>query len=293
MSELPATEGVSARYAEIETWPPGAMLDALLENQMAAVAAVRTALPAIEVAAIAATARLRAGGRLAYAGAGTSGRIAVQDGAELPPTFNWPRDRLVLLMAGGPGALIAAAEGAEDDAGTMDANSLVAGDVLLGVAASGTTPYTIACIRSARAAGALTIALANSEGAPLLAAAEHAILLPTGPEPIAGSTRMGAGTAQKVALNLFSTLLMTRLGRVYRGRMIDMHASNVKLRQRAVRMLMELEGVGAPAAMDALAACDGRMKPAVLVLRGMTPEDAVAALSAAGDDLRRVPGLAT
>jgi N-acetylmuramic acid 6-phosphate etherase len=247
---------------------------------------VRPALPAIEAAALAAAARMRAGGRLAYAGAGTSGRIAIQDGAELPPTFDFPRDRLSMLMAGGEAALMRAAEGAEDEASGMDAANLTAADVLVGVAASGATPYTIGCIRIARSAGALTIGIANSPAAPLLTAAEHAILLPTGPEPVAGSTRLGAGTAQKVALNLFSTLLMTRLGRIYRGQMVDMRATNTKLRHRAVRMLCKLANVGTTDAEAALASADGRLKVALLVLRGMAPAVAEKALAEAGGDLR-------
>ncbi len=287
-AQLPSTEGVSPRYADIETWPSGAMLDAMLENQLAAVAAVRPALSALEAAAMAAVARLRTGGRLAYAGAGTSGRIAVQDGAELPPTFDFPRDRLLLRMAGGDGALVRAAEGAEDEPSGRDAAGLGAADVLVGVAASGTTPYTIGCIRVARAAGALTVGIANSPDAPLLAAAEHSILLPTGPEPIAGSTRLGAATAQKVALNLFSTLVMTRLGRVYRGQMVDMLASNAKLRRRAVRMLCGLAGTEATEAAAALEEAGGRLKVALLLLRGMQLDAAEQALAAAEGDLRRI-----
>ena len=290
MSDLPSTEGASPRYADIETWPPATILDALLESQLAAVAAVRTALPAIEAAALAAESRLRAGGRLAYAGAGTSGRIGVQDGAELPPTFNWPRDRLVLLIAGGPAALLSAVEGAEDDTTGADVAKLAPADVLLGVAASGGTPYTLSCIEAARARGALTIGFANNAGSPLLRAAEHPILLPTGPEPVAGSTRLGAGTAQKVALNLFSTLLMTRLGHVYRGRMVDMAAGNAKLRRRAARMVADLAGVHEHLAAATLATA-GRIKPALLMLAGRTAEQANAALGAADDDLRQVPPL--
>ncbi len=290
MSDLPQTEGASPRYADIETWPSRSILDALLENQMAAVAAVRPALPALEAAVDAAAQRLRAGGRLAYAGAGTSGRIGVQDGAELPPTFDWPRDRLLLLMAGGETALVRAVEDAEDqtDQARIDAAPLGPPDVLIGLAASGATPYTVACIQTARAAGALTIGIANSPASPLLLAAEHPILLPTGPEPIAGSTRMGAGTAQKVALNLFSTLLMTRLGRVYRGQMVDMLARNAKLRRRAVRMLCGLASVDADRAATALAAAGGHLKIALLVLRGMSVAEAAAALERASGDLRRV-----
>ncbi len=285
---LPATEGVSQRYSDIETWSSAAMLEAMLENQMAAVAAVRPALPAIEAATLAAVKRLKAGGRLAYAGAGTSGRIAIQDAAELPPTFDFPRDRLAMLMAGGEAALTRAAEGAEDEASGSDAAELGAQDVLVAVAASGATPYTIGCIRVARAAGVLTIGIANSAGAPLLAAAEHPILLPTGPEPIAGSTRMGAGTAQKVALNLFSTLLMTRLGRVYRGQMVNMRATNAKLRRRAIRMLCGLAEVSEPEAAAALDTAGGQMQIALLVLRGMDAPAAEAALEAARGDLRNV-----
>lgn len=288
MSDLPATEGHDPRYADIETWPPATILAALLENQLAAVAAVRPALPAIEAAAEAAATRLQAGGRLAYAGAGTSGRIAIQDGAELPPTFDWPRDRLAFLMAGGNAALVQAAEGAEDDPSGRDANTLGPQDVLLALAASGATPYTLACLKTARSNGALTIALANSPG-PLLQAAEHPILLPTGPEPIAGSTRLGAGTAQKVALNLFSTLLMTRLHHVYHGQMVDMRATNAKLRRRAIRILCNLETATPPEAEAALHEAEGHLKLAVLLLRGLNKPTATAALTDAHGNLHLLP----
>ena len=284
MSDLPVTEGHDPRYGDIETRSPAAILDALLGNQLAAVASVRPALPAIEAAAEAAAGRLRTGGRLAYAGAGTSGRIAIQDGAELPPTFDWPRDRLAFLMAGGNGALVQAVEGAEDDGSGHDAGSLGPQDVLLGVAASGATPYTLGCLVTARGNGALTIAIANSPGL-LLAAADHPILLPTGPEPIAGSTRLGAGTAQKAALNLFSTLLMMRLGRVYRGQMVDMRASNAKLRGRAIRILCTLERADPAEAEAALLEADGQLKLAVLLLRGLPKIAAMAALADANGDL--------
>lgn len=248
----------------IETWPAGAILAALWEGQLAAVAAVGPALPALELAAAAALPRLLAGGRLAYAGAGTSGRIAAQDGAELAPTFGF--DRVVLLLAGGPGALSHAVEGAEDDrdAARVDAATLGPGDVLIAVAASGRTPYTLACIEAARAAGALTIAIANAGGTPLLAAAEHAVSIETGAEPIAGSTRMKAGTAQKIALNLLSTLLMIGMGRVYRGRMSHMAVTNDKLRARAVTIVQQLAGVGVADAQAALLATQGQIKPAVI-----------------------------
>ena len=291
MSE-PATEAVSVRFADIETWGADAMMQALWEGQLAAVAALQPALPALAAAAAAAAARLQIGGRLAYAGAGTSGRIGVQDGAELPPTFDWPPERLVLLMAGGEAALTRAVENAEDRADLAQADVAQAGlgpaDVLVALAASGATPYTLACVEAARAAGALTVGIANSPGAPLLAAAEHAVLIETGPEAVAGSTRMKAGTAQKVALNLFSTVVMTRLGRVYRGHMVDMVARNAKLRRRAVRMLRELTGAGAEQAEAALAMAGGRVKVAVLIARGIARDDADALLARHGGDLRRV-----
>jgi N-acetylmuramic acid 6-phosphate etherase len=274
----------------MDAWPSADILDALLEGQMAAVAAVRPALPALAAAADAAADRLRNGGRLAYAGAGTSGRIGVQDGAELAPTFAWPRDRLVFLLAGGETALMQAVENAEDrdDQARKDvaAAGIGALDVVLGLAASGATPYTLACLRSAREAGALTIAVANSPGAPLLAAADHAVLIETGAEPIAGSTRMKAGTAQKVALNLFSTLLMTRLGRVYQGQMVDMAASNHKLRARAVRMLQGLTGCTPGAGSAALAQSEGSVKAAVLILRGLSRAEARALLVQHSGQLR-------
>jgi len=287
----PATEAVSARYADLETWPPHAVMQALWEGQLAAVAALQPALPALTAAASAAAARLHGGGRLAYAGAGTSGRIGVQDGAELGPTFDWPPERLVFLMAGGEPALIRAVENAEDRADLalddVTQAGLGPGDVLVGLAASGATPYTLGCVLAARDAGALTIGIANSPGSRLLEAAEHAILIETGPEAIAGSTRMKAGTAQKAALNLFSTAVMTQLGRVYRGRMVDMLARNEKLRRRAVRMLRELTGATTEQAAAALTQAGGRVKPAVLIVRGLRLTEAEALLAQHGGDLRR------
>ena len=193
-------------------------------------------------------------------------------------------------MAGGPTALLTAAEGAEDrdDDGAAAVASAGIGpcDVLIGIAASGTTRYTIACVSAARAAGALTIGVANSPGAPLLAAADHPVLLATAPEPIAGSTRLGAGTAQKVALNLISTQLMLRLGRVYRGRMVEMRPTNAKLRRRAVGIVATLAAATESDAEKALAAADDSIKLAVLTLRGQTRAQAEAALRAHGGRLR-------
>src|SRR5271167_3372927 len=166
------TERHSPRYSAIEAWSPADILEAMIEGQFAAVAAVRAARPALEEAALAIEPRLREGGRLIYAGAGTSGRLAVQDGAELIPTFNWPPDRLLLLMAGGKDALLRSAEGAEDEiehaARLAQHHRIGPADALIAVAASGTTPFTLACLRNAKQCGAITIGIANNRSAPLL-----------------------------------------------------------------------------------------------------------------------------
>lgn len=291
MQTLPATETIDPRTEHLDSWPPEAILATLWEGQMAAVAATRPALPAIAAAAAAAAPLLAAGGRLVYVGAGTSGRIGVQDGAELPPTFAWPQDRLVLLMAGGDQAFTRSVENAEDDTEAAEAaiahHAIGAGDVVLGIAASGSTPFTTAAIRAAAARGALTIGIANSPGGTLLAAAAHPILAETGPEAIAGSTRMKAGTAQKVVLNLFSTLLMVQLGRVHRGLMVDMQARNDKLRRRAERMLAHLTDEPPDAIQAALAEAGFSVKRAVLVLQGLSALDAQALLDANANNLRR------
>ena len=197
------TEDVSARYVDLDDWPTLDAVEAMFEGQLSAVAAVRPALRAIAAAADEAAEALRRGGRLVYAGAGTSGRVAVQDGAELPPTFDWPLEQLVFAMAGGAGALMKSAEGAEDDAADaiakVDAAGIGPNDVVIGLAASGTTPYTVAYVRRATERGAVTLGVANNPDAPLLGVARHPILIETGAEVVAGSTRMKAGTAQKAA----------------------------------------------------------------------------------------------
>src|SRR5688572_594493 len=184
------TERPSPRYAGIDLWEPADVLDAMIEGQFAAVAAVRAARPQLEKAAVAMEARLRERGRLVYAGAGTSGRLAVQDGAELTPTFGWPNDRLLLLIAGGRDALLQSVEGAEDDIANarqlIGQHGIGADDVVVAVAASGTTPFTLACLRESRTRGALTVGIANNQGTPVLQESHHPIFLDTGPEPIAG-----------------------------------------------------------------------------------------------------------
>jgi N-acetylmuramic acid 6-phosphate etherase len=284
------TERLSPRYSGIDIWNSADILDAMIEGQFAAVAAVRAARPQIERAAHAMEARLKDEGRLIYAGAGTSGRLAVQDGAELMPTFSWPPERLVLLIAGGQEALIQAVEGAEDEVKhaqeLIKKHKLEESDVLIAVAASGTTPFTVACLRGAKRKGALTIGIANNSGTPILAEADHAILLETGSEPIAGSTRMKAGTAQKITLGLLSSLLMIRLGRVYDGMMVDVQATNRKLAQRSETMLMHLTGRKEKEVRAALAETGGNIKLAVLLLKGCSISEAKSVLKRSKDNLR-------
>jgi N-acetylmuramic acid 6-phosphate etherase len=296
MNEGMGTENVSRRYAGLDAWEPSDILDSLIEGQLAAVAAVRAVRHELERAALAMEERLRNGrGRLIYAGAGTSGRLAVQDGAELPPTFSWPRERLLLLIAGGKEALTQAIEGAEDEfergADLIRRHDVNRDDVVVAVAASGTTPFTLACLSEARSRGALAIGIANNPETPLIAGADHGIWLDTGPEAIAGSTRMKAGTAQKITLNLLSSLVMIRLGRVFDGLMVDVQATNAKLVRRAENMLMHLTDRGRAEVRDALQRAGGSVKLAVLLLQGCTVEEAEAALERAGGQLRTALGL--
>jgi N-acetylmuramic acid 6-phosphate etherase len=289
------TERISPRYSGIDVWDPCDVLDAMIEGQFAAVAAVRAARPALERAALAMEARLAHRGRLIYSGAGTSGRLAVQDGAELMPTFSWPPERLLLLIAGGNTAMVRAVEGAEDEieeaTALLNRHDVTSHDVLIAVAASGTTPFTLACLREAKRRGALTVGMTNNPGTPILEEAEHPILLQTGPEPIAGSTRMNAGTAQRIALNLLSSLLMIRLGRVYKGLMVDVQASNAKLASRRELILVSITGRSREDARAALAQTNGSVKLAALLLEGCDLERARVALESVGGRLRAAMAL--
>ncbi len=284
------TEHISPRYVDLDSWPAAEMIAAMYEGQLAAAAAVGGALAAITAAVEDAVPALRQGGRIVYAGAGTSGRIAVQDGSELMPTFDWPADRVVFAIAGGFDALVRSVERAEDDEGAgaqaMADAKIGAGDVVIGIAASGTTPYTIGALRAAGAAGAVTIALASNAGAPLLEVARHRILVVTGSEAIAGSTRMKAGTAQKIVLNLLSTALMVRLGRIYRGLMVDMRASNAKLRRRAGTMVSEIVGCGEAESARLIEQADGDVKTAILLGLGLDRSEAAQLLQRHAGNLR-------
>ena len=289
------TERHSPRYAAIDLWSAADILDAMIEGQFAAVAAVRAARPALEEAVLAIEPRLREGGRLVYAGAGTSGRLAVQDGAELMPTFGWPQDRLLLLIAGGREALLRSIEGAEDETEQavelLRRHAIDASDVLIAVAASGTTPFTVACLREAKQRGALTIGIANNRETPLLEQAQHPIWLDTGAEPIAGSTRMKAGTAQRIALNVLSSLVMIRLGRVYEGLMVDLYPVNKKLAQRSEAILRQLSGRNREEVRDALRRANGSVKIALLLLDGCELAEAREALDRSGGELRAAKAL--
>ncbi|WP_066801146.1 N-acetylmuramic acid 6-phosphate etherase [Sphingomonas soli] len=285
-----ATETIDPRFVDIDNWPTQAAVEAILTSQVEAVEALKSQAGALAAATDAAADRLRGGGRIAYAGAGTSGRIGVQDGVELTPTFGWPEARLVFLMAGGAAALMKTQEGAEDDRDAARADvaaaGIDAGDVLIGIAASGRTPYVLAAIEAANAAGALSIGVANNAGAPLLDLAQHAILADTGSEVIAGSTRMKAGTAQKVALNTLSTAIMLRLGLVHRGLMVNMQVSNAKLLARGQAMVRDIAGVDLATAERALAAAGNDIKLAVLLARGLDATAAKALLERSQFNLR-------
>ena len=288
------TEEFSDTYRDLETRASADILTTILDAQAYGLASLKPALPALAAAADEAATRLRdsPSGRLVYAGAGTSARLGVQDGVELVPTFGWPEARLAYLIAGGPAALTRTQEGAEDNVDQAMADSralaLREGDVCIALSASGVTPYAIAAVNAARTAGALTIGIANNAGAPLLQSVDHPILLESGPEPVGGSTRMTAGTAQKVALNLFSTLTMIRLGRVYRGMMVDVIPSNAKLRERAVRIVAAGSDTDSETARAALETTDYRVKPAILVAQGFSLQDAEALLETHQGDLHTV-----
>lgn len=233
---------------------------------------------------------LRAGHRVHYVGAGTSGRLAVLDAAELVPTFNIPADWFVPHHAGGVQALLAAAENAEDDeaAGSTEMQRhAAAGDVVIGLTASGRTPYVLGAVFAARKAGARTGLVSANPGAPANAEVDVAIAVNTGPEVIAGSTRMKAGTAQKLVLTAFSTAVMVRFGRTYSNLMVSMRATNAKLRGRTLRILAEATGAGPQDCADALAAANGDLKVALVqLLSGVDTQRAAVALTGSQGQVR-------
>lgn len=277
-SSLP-TERIDSSLRDLDLRDNREIIDILISSQRQAVEAVAGASAAIDDAVAAAANRLlNTDGRLVLVGAGASGRLAVQDGAEMWPTYGWPHERLLLGMAGGDVALTNSVEGVEDNSDdarmrVVEAN-IRAADVVLAIAASGRSAWTCAWAHAAREAGALTIGFSNNPETPLLSIAEHAIWLDSGVEVLAGSTRMAAGTAQKVALNVFSTTLMIRLNRTFGNLMVDMAAVNRKLDGRRIRLLQGvLPDIGETAAREALATADGWVKLAALVAGGLTAEN--------------------
>ncbi len=284
-----ATEARHPRSAGLHALPGPEVLLRVVEAQAAALEAVRPALPAIGAAAEAAARALAAGGRLGYAGAGSSGLMALADCLELPGTFGIPPDRVPMLFAGGAAALLHMTGAVEDDPALARADfarsGLGPGDVVLCLAVSGGTPYTLEVARLARAAGVTVAGMANRPDAALFALSDIAICLETGAEIVGGSTRLGAGTAQKVALNALSVLVGVRLGHVHDGYMVNLVADNLKLIDRAARIVAALSGRDAEAARQALARTGGAVKPAVLVAAGQTPEAAEALLKDSGGHL--------
>ena len=227
------------------------------------------------------TERLRHGGRLVYAGAGTSGRIAMLDASELPPTYGVSPDLVRVLIAGGERAYFSAVEGAEDDEdAAIEAvnREVTADDAIVGIAESGTTPYTVAAVRRANMLGALTVGVTNVAQSPLGQHVDIPIVVETGPEVIMGSTRMKSGTAQKLVLNQLSTGVMIRLGHVYSNLMIDMPATNEKLRNRAVRMVELAAGVPRPVAIQAIREAEGNVKLAAVIAKKKVSADEARAL---------------
>ncbi len=289
---MTATETILSDFADLDTRDTSDVIAALLASQQQAVEAVQRVHIELGAAVDQAAQVLRHGeGRLVMVGAGASGRLAVQDGAEMWPTFGWPSERLLLSMAGGQKALLHSIEGVEDDAD--DAGRLVAqaainaSDVVICVAASGRSPWTCEWAAQASARGALTIGLSGNADAPLLAAVSIGIHLSSGAEVLAGSTRMAAGTAQKIALNLLSTTLMVRLNRTYGNLMVDMAASNTKLDVRRIAMLQTiLPNLTAAHAERALAGANGHVKQAALIAKGLSVREAEQLLHANDGSLR-------
>ena len=266
------TEARHKRAEGLDGLPPSEILSVLLDGQLSAVESVRGALPSIENAARLAASQIASGGRLIYAGAGSSGLMALSDGLELPGTFGIAPEQALILLAGGANSLELLAGGYEDDVvlAEEDVNSanVSARDCLICVSASGSTPYTVRAAAVAKARGASVVGIANNADTPLLDGADVAILLQTPPEAVAGSTRMGAGTAQKITLNMISTLTAVHLGHVHDGFMVNLRADNDKLRDRARRIVSVIAGTDIEKAGHLLEEADGSVKIAVLLAAG-------------------------
>lgn len=288
LPDLPPTERANAASEGLETRTTLEILEIMNREDTRVAAAVGERLPPIHDAVDAIVDRIRGGGRLIYLGAGTSGRMATMEAAEVPPTFGIASDVVIGVVAGGESAVNAAREGAEDDveAAVDEVRRLEVGasDVLVGVSASGRTPFVLAAVTEARARGALTIAVCCDDQAPLAAAAEIAICPLVGPEILAGSTRLKAGTAQKLVLNMLTTAAMIRLGHVHGNLMVDVRPTNAKLRERARRIVAEITSAPEDDVAAALAETGWSARAAILMLsRDMTAEEALAALDGAAE----------
>ena len=285
------TEKPHPDHSQLDAYSIDQLVGAFIENQDGALDAVRAAREDIAAAVAAAVPRIESGGRLVYVGAGTSGRLGLLDSVELYPTFSWPRERCVALLAGGARAVYEAVEGAEDDqaAGAADLRAAHVGpnDVVILLAASGTTPYVLGALLAAREAGALTIGIANNADSPIEHEADHGVTLDTGPELISGSTRLKAGTAQKIALNTLSSAIMVRLNKVYGNLMVDLRPTNAKLKRRAVMLTMLATGADEDTSKRALERCGFQVKVAILAIsRSLAVDEAQARLEAAKGNLR-------
>jgi N-acetylmuramic acid 6-phosphate etherase len=291
-ANVPSTEAPNPRTSDIDTLSSLEIVTLINDEDARVAGAVRAQLPEIAHAVDAIVGRLQRGGRLFYFGAGTSGRLGVLDASEMPPTFSVPRDLVQGWIAGGDSALRRSAEAAEDDAAAgaqaVRKANVTEADVVVGIAASGTTPWVLGAVTEARERGAATIGLTCNPDAPLAHAAEMAIVPVVGPEVIAGSSRMKAGTAQKMVLNMLSTATMIRLGKVYGNLMVDVRPTNDKLRRRAARILQQAAGVDADTARAALEETGYEVKPAlVMLLSGVDAGEAQRRLDKAGGLVRR------
>ena len=289
-AKIPPTEAANPRSAGLDLLETSALVELLVGEQRNAVEAVSAQRAGISRAVDGIAQRLRRGGKLHYVGAGSSARIAALDAAEMPPTFGTAPELVHAHVAGGATALLAAVEGAEDDAGAGEAEAsrcVGADDAVIGISASGGAAFVVAAVERARRCGAYTVALTSVAGSPLACAAQTAIVLQTGAEALAGSTRMKAGTAQKVALNAISTAVMVRLGKVYDNLMVDVVAGNAKLRARAIRLVCDLAAVDARRARALLDEAGGRVKVAIVMeRRGLDAEQARGLLDRYGGSLR-------
>lgn len=286
------TEAPSLTHTNLDEYPAADLVNVLIDDQIDAVNAVRAASEQLVAAVTAAVPRLEAGGRLIYAGAGTSGRLGLLDSVELYPTFSWPRERVVALLAGGRDAISLAIEGAEDnrDQGAADLLATAPGpnDVVIVLAASGSTPYALGALAAARSAGSLTIGIANNPDTPVAREAEIGITLDTGSEVISGSTRLKAGTAQKIALNTISSATMVRMNKVYRNLMVDLKPTNAKLMRRTVNLTMLATGTDEATARRTLESCRFHVKVAIVAIaKNVSVTDAEMQLANAKGSVRR------